>query len=196
MKPHKSVDQIAQGVFNGLFARNCGIAAGGFQPGNDCAKGDGRARQLEEFSYEEMDAWRVEPVNPVRSKEHLDAIIESLSENGWQGAPVLAMAYGDGTKALTGSHRILAARQVKDEYGDSLPIPVQKIENDALELEVNGTPLWEALEGAIRDDDRADVLEQYAQEHDELREAADLMRFEVEKSDELDAAGPAGFVGR
>lgn len=42
MKPHKSVDQIAQGVFNGLFAKNCGIAAGGFQPGNDCAKGDGR----------------------------------------------------------------------------------------------------------------------------------------------------------
>lgn len=51
------------------------------------------------------------PWNDVDDAEKLTALIASMEVDGWVGAPVVV----DGDQAVTGSHRIIAARQADIE---------------------------------------------------------------------------------
>jgi hypothetical protein len=68
---------------------------------------------------------KIKPFNAVEDVEKLNSLAASMQKNGWQGRPILAYDIGDGLEALTGSHRIAAAKKAGIE-----DIPVLKISDD------------------------------------------------------------------
>lgn len=78
----------------------------------------------------------INPPHQVKDHAKLQMLIDNMDENGWIGRPILA--YQDasgGIYALTGSHRIAAARELEIEipvmYVDA---SVGDFENDAGEF--------------------------------------------------------------
>lgn len=60
----------------------------------------------------ERDPHRIQPWNDADDRAKLAQLIDSMETNGWAGAPVLVITEPDGDPiAITGSHRIHAARQ-------------------------------------------------------------------------------------
>ncbi|MCX4097729.1 hypothetical protein [Nocardia sp. alder85J] len=55
--------------------------------------------------WTETHAGGINPVHDAHDQAKLAALIEDMTENGWQGAPLVV----DGEQALTGSHRYWAA---------------------------------------------------------------------------------------
>jgi hypothetical protein len=146
--------------------------------------GPGDHPDFSEVASEGMDPKRIQPVNAVRDKAQLEKIKTSLQKDGWKGPPVLAIDDANGTKALTGSHRILAAREVTNEDGDAIDIPVHKLSYDDLSAEVDGVTLSDALSGGVRDEDVAGILKTYAKEHSQLADAAKIMQYEIDSQTE------------
>lgn len=53
----------------------------------------------------------IEECHCVRDEEKFNSIVESMEENGWIGRPLVVVDLGGEYKALTGSHRLAAARK-------------------------------------------------------------------------------------
>ena len=72
---------------------------------------------------------RVYPPHEPSMADHLDALTESMRRDGWQGRPILAFCGGEGDsiRALTGSHRIAAARAAGL---DAIPVLVLSLDTD------------------------------------------------------------------
>ena len=85
-----------------------------------------------------LSALRIEPPHEVTDTEKLNLLIKSMKENGWQGRPILIYDVGRGNEALTGSHRIQAARQA------GIEVPVYKIENASDYVDKYGDSIIEA----------------------------------------------------
>ena len=70
----------------------------------------------------------IEPFHPAYDEERFDKIMESMSVDGWQGRPIVALrAYKSGPlRALTGSHRLACARQL------TVYVPVYILDKHAL----------------------------------------------------------------
>ena len=62
---------------------------------------------------------------------HLDALVASMSREGWTGRPVLAFAGGEGdaVRALTASHRLAAAVAAGL---DAVPVLVLTVDSEGL----------------------------------------------------------------
>lgn len=56
---------------------------------------------------------KIEQFHEPTNKDHLNELIESMEENGWNGRPLLVVDCGGEYSALTGSHRIAAARKAE-----------------------------------------------------------------------------------
>lgn len=54
--------------------------------------------------------WRITPPHSVTDQEKFESIRDGLELNGWTGRPILVLEWGEEWIALTGSHRIAAAR--------------------------------------------------------------------------------------
>lgn len=70
---------------------------------------------------------KINPLHEVQDPEKLRTLTESMKDDGWVGAPLVAIPYGDGFQALTGSHRWAAACDA-----DLYEIPVEVIPYEAL----------------------------------------------------------------
>jgi len=67
----------------------------------------------------------IKPAHEVRDTEKLATLVEAMESGGWSGRSILAYRYAGTVCALTGSHRIAAARAAcLDE------IPVLVIEDE------------------------------------------------------------------
>ena len=73
-------------------------------------------------------AREVLPPHEVRDVANKAAILSSMAEHGWRGRPVLVAEGPNGTQAITGSHRVAAAKEL------GLDVPVFRIDQDSLEL--------------------------------------------------------------
>jgi hypothetical protein len=83
----------------------------------------------------EVSARNIETPNKVTDKELYKSLVTSMEVDGWKGAPVLAVDKGDGVyTALTGSHRIYAARKV------GIDVPVALIDADKLKKWLDEDP--------------------------------------------------------
>ncbi len=74
------------------------------------------------------------PPHEIRDQAHLENLIENMRENGWQGAPLVQ----HGGQLLTGSHRLVAAKEVAiNDYTFEIPVvdltDVFEIDSDELE---------------------------------------------------------------
>lgn len=77
-------------------------------------------------------AMSIEPPHNVRDTKKLLSLTESMKNTGWQGRPILTYDVGRGEEALTGSHRIKAAREANIE------VPIYRIENAGDYVDKNG----------------------------------------------------------
>ena len=68
------------------------------------------SKQIEFEPHDFRRPGSIEPPHEVRDAEKLSRLTESMKNGGWQGRPILAYDIGNGPEALTGSHRIMAAR--------------------------------------------------------------------------------------
>lgn len=93
-----------------------------------------------------------------------DVIAESMRVDGWLGRPLLLTVWGDGLRALTGTHRLAAA-----EAAD-IDVPVVIVDDEDLTAEQ-----WDELDLASRDDDLVIVLSDCG-----LDEAVALMQAEID----------------
>lgn len=108
---------------------------------------------------------RITPLHEVRDTEKLDSLVASMKKNGWQGRPILAYDIGDGLEALTGSHRIAAAKKAGIE-----DIPVLKISDDiANYIDDYGRSIKDISD----EDDVVEFLKGFGDKN-----ASQLMRFE------------------
>ena len=77
-------------------------------------------------------AMSIEPPHNVRDNKKLLSLTESMKNTGWQGRPILTYDVGRGNEALTGSHRIKAAREANIE------VPIYEIKNVGNYVDANG----------------------------------------------------------
>ena len=71
----------------------------------------------------------IKPLNKVEDRKKYNEILESMKQEGWQGRPILAYEENGKTKALTGSHRIYAARKA------GIDVPVVMVKPESLNYE-------------------------------------------------------------
>jgi len=101
------------------------------------------------------------PLHEPHDAAKMSALTESMVEHGWNGRPILVIDNGNGYLALTGSHRIAAARAAGlDE------IPVYAIDGtchiltDNGDCTICGKTCWIAAAVEARDDyDREEAIE-------------------------------------
>jgi hypothetical protein len=77
----------------------------------------------------EVDADEIQEMHPVRNKSKLSDLVKRMKANGWQGRPVLSFKDETGIHAVTGSHRIAAARKA------GISVPYVLISDEAMEYE-------------------------------------------------------------
>lgn len=81
----------------------------------------------------------IEPPHNVRDVAKKEKLTENMEKNGWVGRPLLVFDAGRGNEALTGSHRIAAAKQA------GIEIPIYKIdENIGNYADKNGNTIFDA----------------------------------------------------
>ena len=97
---------------------------------------------------------KIIPLHEVRDAAKFQALKEDMEERGWVGRPLVTYPWGDGLRALNGSHRYAAACAA-----DLYEIPVEIIPEDALTLEQ-----IERLDREHDTDGFARVLEEFVEE--------------------------------
>lgn len=114
-----------------------------------------------------LSAKSIVPPHEVRDKEHLLSLTKSMKDSGWQGRPILTYDVGRGEEALTGSHRIEAARQA------NIDVPIYRIENAGDYVDKNGKSILDV--GFMDIDDQVKWLNKFGDKN-----AAKLLRQEPE----------------
>lgn len=70
-------------------------------------------------------------IHPVKDKGKFDSLVANMQDRGWVGRPVLVWDNGNGVFALTGSHRIAAARRA------DIDVPVVHVDADKFASQLN-----------------------------------------------------------
>lgn len=60
-----------------------------------------------------VDSGKIEPLHAIESRAKFSWLVDSMYRKGWVGRPILAAMVNGQLQALTGSHRIMAARQTE-----------------------------------------------------------------------------------
>lgn len=120
------------------------------------------------YSSEEIDPDYINPINDITDRDKYDALVYDFKTRGYNGRPILAVQYGDNDfQALTGSHRILAAR----EAGIDIPVKIIKYSDELDEL-LNSND----------DDEKERILKELYEEGEIDEEAVDLFSEEIERN--------------
>lgn len=118
----------------------------------------------------EVDPWRIEPPHVVKNERKYSELAAAMQESGWNGRPVLVYMSGGAYQAITGSHRIAAAREAGLER-----VPVLLIENQ--DFATNA--LYTLLDDAGDNYGRLRALEKAVKANDAVKPAYELLLEEV-----------------
>ena len=117
-----------------------------------------------------IEAERINPKHEITDPDKLARLIADMDANGWEGRPLLVAYDGDGYYAMSGTHRLAAARET-----DTL-VPVLLMDNDDLQsLCTDQDATLDEIIG-LREDNLLAVLEESILSHD----YEDLMRAEID----------------
>jgi len=80
-------------------------------------------------------------IHTARNQKNLNTLISAMKKNGWNGRPILIYDNGNGSFALTGSHRIAAAREA------NILVPIKNVDAEkfASQLEKEGLTFDELI---------------------------------------------------
>lgn len=81
-----------------------------------------------------------DPPHEVVDYDKFRALVANMLERGWVGPPVVV---DEGDYGLTGSHRIAAVRECRNEHGAELAVPRVQVADLAAEFGLD----WDALLG-------------------------------------------------
>ena len=112
-------------------------------------------------------AMSIEPPHNARDNKKLLLLTESMKNTGWQGRPILTYDVGRGNEALTGSHRIKAAREANIE------VPIYEIKNVGNYVDANGKSIHDV--GFMELDEQVKWLNKFGDKN-----AAKLLKQEPE----------------
>jgi hypothetical protein len=114
------------------------------------------------------------PPHNVRDVAKKEKLTENMEKNGWVGRPILVFDAGRGNEALTGSHRIAAAKQA------GIEIPIYKIdENIGNYADKNGNTIFDAANFEQKD------IVKFLREFGD-KDAAKLMNEEIKANNKAD----------
>ena len=122
-------------------------------------------KSLEDYDYDLTDPWSIEPINNVTDRKKFNYLVKEFEETGYNGRPIVIV----GNVALTGSHRILAAREA------GIDIPTIDAEVD------ENNPLFFDLIDAKDDEERLEISKQLFEDGNMSEEAYKL----IEREDDL-----------
>ena len=126
---------------------------------------------------EKLDPGNIAEINPITDQDKYMALMQDFSTNGWSGNPILVKDLGNNNyQALTGSHRVLAAKTT----GTDVPSVIVR------ETMGKHDDLWESLENITEDEDRLEIIEKLHKHGEVPAKALDLMKIEVENNYYLD----------
>lgn len=129
-------------------------------------KKDGVKIAVEKIEGEPTDPQHILAVNEITDKDKFAALVYDFEHGGYSGRPILAGELGDGQfQALTGSHRIYAAR----EAGINIPV-----------VSIPYTERTAALFDAMTDEDRVRVAKSLYKSGDISQDAYRLIKYEGE----------------
>jgi hypothetical protein len=112
-------------------------------------------------------AMSIEPPHNARDNKKLLLLTESMKNTGWQGRPILTYDVGRGNEALTGSHRIKAAREA------NIKVPIYEIKNVGDYVDANGKSIHDV--GFMELDEQVKWLNKFGDKN-----AAKLLKQEPE----------------
>lgn len=128
----------------------------------------------------QTDPEKVVPLHPVHDPSKRAKLQQSMETSGWQGRPILTISTGEEEEAITGSHRIYAARRAGLATVPVISVKYEDLVEAAADLGYDPTEIINSLRD---DEDRAAFLEHAASlqpENTALKQAAKLMRMEVD----------------
>ncbi len=70
------------------------------------------AKKWDWIDYDDTPAIQIEPLHEVRDLNKFNEILTSMKKSGWIGRPLLLAEGCNGLQALTGSHRLAAAKSL------------------------------------------------------------------------------------
>lgn len=134
------------------------------------------------------DACRLIPLHEVHDEAKVDGLVESILANGWQGRPLLAVEWGDGRQALTGTHRLAALVEIRrmrdrNELTDEQDALVAGLRVPVLVVERQDD---DELITARDNEERLEVCERRG-----LGDAAQILRAEIEANEANEASKAA-----
>lgn len=157
--------------------------------------------RIHRFSGQEdelVDPLTLEPPHAVREPEKLQRLIKAMRQSGWVGRPVLAVKSGELNVAMTGSHRIQAAKAA------GIGVPVVWLSDEKLntwfEQDPDNIDRFLDERGMVRIDDAQNGMIQMLREIGD-RQAVGLYADELRANnmttiesiiDEMTGAGAAG----
>ncbi len=103
-----------------------------------------------------LSPYLINPVNEITDIEKYNRLVSDMRDNGWRGLPILAYEGPHGMQAVTGSHRILAAR----EAGIEIPVSILEFKRGGIDYDIFETDMNAFLE-ASRDEDILSVFDDY-----------------------------------
>ena len=119
------------------------------------------------------DPQRIEPVNEITDSSKYDYLVKEFLQYGYNGRPIVVLGReGEGGQALTGSHRIYAAREA------DIDIPVVYIDYDF------ENPLIRELQDAWSDEERVRIAGELLEEGTISQEAFELIIREDQLNDQ------------
>lgn len=120
-----------------------------------------------------LDPRDVNPLNKITDNEKYLYLVEQLEREGWSGSPILVVDTGNGGyDAITGSHRIYAAREA------DINIPSVVLTPGA-----DNAELWSELFDAFDDEQRVEAIRRLYQAGDVDIDAYKLIRAEIYKNE-------------
>jgi hypothetical protein len=119
---------------------------------------------------DELEARSIIEIHPPRDRAKLATLVAGMQESGWEGRPILVWDNGNGTYALTGSHRLAAAKKA------DIAVPVVYVDADLFSAALEESD--QTFDDVIGSGD--DRVASLLREAGDTR-AADLMDLEIDQ---------------
>jgi ParB-like chromosome segregation protein Spo0J len=117
---------------------------------------------------------KIKELNPVKNKAKFEELTETMKKSGWQGRPLLVVENNGRFEALTGSHRLFAARKAGLEEIPTVTITPP----DTKDAETK--ELWNDVINAKDDEEREKTIEKLYDAGEVDKKVYDLISSELD----------------
>jgi phage-related protein (TIGR01555 family) len=122
--------------------------------------------------HQDISPHKIKEVNKITNKAKFEELVDKMKKEGWQGRPILVLEKNGKFDAITGSHRLFAAREAKL---NNVPTITIKESNNKEHRE-----LWNDLEKSTDDDNKIRIVKELYDEGEINKKSYELMEKEID----------------